>query len=62
MEKVYSHRNPKNGKMYYLHTRVGKGGGILYYFALDIVGSIPFPAHMEVHINPLTGLPYLKRI
>jgi hypothetical protein len=58
---IYSHRNEKNKKVYYLHRSVNKKGGYLFYFSQEIVGGVSLPEGYEVRINTYSGLPYLKK-
>jgi hypothetical protein len=65
---AYSVISKKNGKQFYLHSRVQtlRGGHkvTLYYFAHEIKqGALEtLPDGYEVSENPRTGLPILKKI
>jgi len=58
---MYSHRSPKNGQLYWLHTMKNKYGGTLYFFSKDIVDSIDLPDGFDIVISKYTGLPRLKK-
>ena len=56
----YAHTNTR-GTTYYLHSRKGKGGAMLYFFSKDHTQSIELPHEFKVIENPRTGLPMVKR-
>jgi len=56
----YSHKNSR-GQMYYLHSREGKGGAMLYFFSKVPADSIDLPERFKVFENPRTGLPMVKK-
>lgn len=56
----YAHKNSR-GQTYYLHSREGKGGAMLYFFSKDSNGSIDLPSGLKVFENPRTGLPMVKK-
>lgn len=56
----YSHKNRK-GQTYWLHSRKGRGGAMLYFFSKKKEGSIDLPKVFKVIENKRTGLPMVKR-
>jgi|YelNatPaOPRAMG01_1025707.scaffolds.fasta_scaffold186589_2 hypothetical protein len=51
----------KQKKKFWLHSKVGRGGTVLYYFSTDPVNSIPIPPGYVVVESKRTGLPILKK-
>ncbi|MDI6798757.1 MAG: hypothetical protein QMD12_02055 [Candidatus Aenigmarchaeota archaeon] len=56
----FSYTN-KRGQTYYLHSRKGKGGAMLYFFSKKEAGSIDLPKAFKVIENKRTGLPMVKK-
>lgn len=51
----------KRGQTYWLHSRKGKGGAMLYFFSKKSEKSIDLPSRFKVIENKRTGLPMVKR-
>jgi hypothetical protein len=52
----------KQKKKYWLHSKTGRGGTVLYYFSTEPAESIPMPPGYYVIESSKTGLPVLKKI
>lgn len=49
------------GQTYYLHSRTGIHGGILFFFSKDKEGEVEIPKGFEIIENQKTHLPLVKR-
>ncbi len=57
---VFTYTN-KRGVKFWLHSKIGRGGTILYYFSKDSRDAISKPSGYVVVESPTTSLPVLKR-
>jgi hypothetical protein len=71
MKTPFSHKSPKNGKSYYLHSKLvtlnnaKKTTQTIFYFAGEIDAAhvlYELPKGYEVTTNPRSGLPILRKL
>lgn len=57
----YEHTNSR-GQKYYLHSREGRGGAMLFFFSKNPADSIDLDANrFQIIENERTGLPMVKK-